>query len=83
MTIIQFKIARYFIVYINFIVFIALVVSVALKSIFEFIINFNVLNKKVYEIIKFKVIDKTQVIILFIITIMFFFDFAIVFIFNI
>ena len=73
MTIIQFKIARYFIVYINFIVFIALVVSVALKSIFEFIINFNVLNKKVYEIIKFKVIDKTQVIILFIITIMFFF----------
>ena len=66
-TIIQFKIAHYFIVHIDFIiVFIAFIIPVAFKSVFEFIINFNVLNKKVY-----KIINKKQIIVLFIITIMF------------
>ena len=57
MMIIQLKIARYFIVYIVFIIFIA--IFIIFKMIFKFIANFNVLNKKIYEIIKFKVIDKT------------------------
>ena len=57
MTIIQFKIARCFIAYINFIVFIIFIAFVISKLIFEFIANFNVLNKKIYNI-KFKVIDR-------------------------
>ena len=58
MTIIQSKTAYCFIAHINFIVFIIFIAFVAFKSIFEFIINFNVLNKKVYEIIEFKIVDK-------------------------
>ena len=63
MAIIQLKIARYFIAHIAFIIFIIF------KMTFKFIANFDVLNKKVYEIIKFKAVDKTHIIILFIIII--------------
>ena len=73
MIIIQLKIVCYFIAYIVFIVFIIFIIFITFKSIFEFIINFNVLNKKIYEIIKFKIIDKAQIIALFIIITIFFF----------
>ena len=55
----QSKIVYYFIAYIDFIIFIILITFIIFKSIFEFIVNFDVLNKKIYKNIKFKIIDKT------------------------
>ena len=81
--IIQLKIAHYFIAHINFIIFIIFIIFIAFKSIFEFITNFDILNKKIYKIIKFKIVDKAQIITCFIIITMFFFDFEIVYTFNI